>query len=265
MTSSINTDNIDPEFPVAGQDNNSQGFRDNFLYIKEGLESAATDITDLQVNSARLDQENNFQNNIISNATTIQVYEYVYTASEGEPAGQVEIDITNGSFQFVYINSESCTVKFKNWPDINKYAKVRLHLIGDSLSTKTVTLETENPGLLKFPKGFSNGLSLVYSVDKNVSGTYSGNQPQIVVDNIDDLSIGFNVVQIANVIPSATTIADIDTQNNIVTLDKNLLGTINDGQQVTFTNPDTMVKVIDAWTYNGGTTVFVSFVGEYEL
>ena len=66
MTSSINTDNIDPEFPVAGQDNNSQGFRDNFLYIKEGLESASADITNLQVNGARLDDDNNFQNKLIS-------------------------------------------------------------------------------------------------------------------------------------------------------------------------------------------------------
>jgi len=30
MTSAINIDNISGTFPVAGQDNNSQGFRDNF-------------------------------------------------------------------------------------------------------------------------------------------------------------------------------------------------------------------------------------------
>ena len=41
--------NIDTTFPVPGQDNDTQGFRDNFIAIKGGLETAASEITDLQV------------------------------------------------------------------------------------------------------------------------------------------------------------------------------------------------------------------------
>jgi len=37
MASSINTTNIDGTFPVAGQDNSSQGFRDNFTNLKTNL------------------------------------------------------------------------------------------------------------------------------------------------------------------------------------------------------------------------------------
>ena len=37
MPSNINTSSIDETYPVAGQDNNSQGFRDNFTNIKIGL------------------------------------------------------------------------------------------------------------------------------------------------------------------------------------------------------------------------------------
>jgi hypothetical protein len=48
MSSNINPNNIDREFPVAGQDNDSQGFRDNFTSIKNNFSFAAAEITDLQ-------------------------------------------------------------------------------------------------------------------------------------------------------------------------------------------------------------------------
>ena len=38
MTSAINPNNIDSAYPVAGQDNDSQGFRDNFTNIKTNFE-----------------------------------------------------------------------------------------------------------------------------------------------------------------------------------------------------------------------------------
>lgn len=48
MSSNINTSNIDANFPVAFEDNSSQGFRDNFFNIKANLDVAASEITDLQ-------------------------------------------------------------------------------------------------------------------------------------------------------------------------------------------------------------------------
>jgi hypothetical protein len=51
MTSAINPNNIDGAYPVAGQDNNSQGFRDNFTNTKTNFAYAADEITDLQNNA----------------------------------------------------------------------------------------------------------------------------------------------------------------------------------------------------------------------
>ena len=48
MTSAINPNNIDTTYPVAGQDNNTQGFRDNFTFIKVNFQAAASEITTLQ-------------------------------------------------------------------------------------------------------------------------------------------------------------------------------------------------------------------------
>ena len=47
MASSIDTSTIDATYPVAGIDNDSQGFRDNFNSIKTNLTTAGSEITAL--------------------------------------------------------------------------------------------------------------------------------------------------------------------------------------------------------------------------
>ena len=51
MASSINPYNINGNYPVAGQDNDSQGFRDNFTNLRNNLVFAKTEIEDLQRNA----------------------------------------------------------------------------------------------------------------------------------------------------------------------------------------------------------------------
>jgi hypothetical protein len=48
MSSTINTTSIDTAFPVAGQDNDSQGLRDNFTNINTNFIAAKDEIQDLQ-------------------------------------------------------------------------------------------------------------------------------------------------------------------------------------------------------------------------
>ena len=60
MASSINPSNIDGTYPVAGQDNDSQGFRDNFTNIKTNFTSAKTEIEALQTTSVTLGAVNDF-------------------------------------------------------------------------------------------------------------------------------------------------------------------------------------------------------------
>ena len=43
MASNINSNNVDGTFPIAGQDNDSQGFRDNFTNIKTNFTNAKTE------------------------------------------------------------------------------------------------------------------------------------------------------------------------------------------------------------------------------
>ena len=48
MASSLSPTSIDATFPVAGQDNDSQGFRDNFNQIKTDLTNAKSELENLQ-------------------------------------------------------------------------------------------------------------------------------------------------------------------------------------------------------------------------
>ena len=48
MASNIVPGNVDGTYPKAGQDNSSQGFRDNFSSIKNNFTEAKTEIEALQ-------------------------------------------------------------------------------------------------------------------------------------------------------------------------------------------------------------------------
>jgi len=52
MSSNINVTDLDITFPIAGQDNDTQGFRTNFTVIKNNLNTAAIEITNLEANVA---------------------------------------------------------------------------------------------------------------------------------------------------------------------------------------------------------------------
>lgn len=103
MTSQINPQNIDGAYPVAGQDNNSQGFRDNFTNTRTNFAFAAQEITDLQ-NKAVLKApltgttlNNNMGGSILSNAQLQNITETV--VSLGTANGATTINYSAGPYQ----------------------------------------------------------------------------------------------------------------------------------------------------------------------
>jgi hypothetical protein len=118
MTSSINPNNIDGAYPVAGQDNNSQGFRDNFTNTKTNFGYAANEITDLQ-NKAVLKAaltgttlNNDMNGSILSNAQLQNMSGTV--VSLGTLTGDVGINYTAGPYQTV-TTSGSISLAFTNF------------------------------------------------------------------------------------------------------------------------------------------------------
>ena len=119
MTSAINPNNIDGAYPVAGQDNNSQGFRDNFTNTKTNFEYAAEEITDLQnkvVLKAALTGStlnNDMLGSLLSN---VQLQDVSQTrVALGTLSGSVTINYAAGSIQTVTTNG-SVSLAFTNFP-----------------------------------------------------------------------------------------------------------------------------------------------------
>jgi hypothetical protein len=144
MTSAIVSATIDADFPVAGVDNDSQGFRDNFSIIRDGLATANAEITELQTNTAKLNDDNDFNGNVISNAVTNQLYGSVYTTTS---TPTTNVSLNDGEYQVITLSGNH-TLTFKDWPETDLYGKIRLELKSDG-TERTVTFSTESGGVIR--------------------------------------------------------------------------------------------------------------------
>lgn len=142
MTSQVNPNNIDGTYPVAGQDNDSQGFRDNFTNIRNNFTFIKAEVEDLQskavLKSALTNTtlDNDFAGNAISNATLTSWRETYYNA--GSVSGAWTINFTNGNQQKITLNG-STTLTF-SWPSgsSGSYLSVKLW-VSNSDSTRTLS------------------------------------------------------------------------------------------------------------------------------
>lgn len=165
MTSAINYLSINENFPVAGEDNDTQVFRDNFDTIKTSLRVAKEEISDLQTNSANLSMDNDFNYNVIQNAVLQSVREKKLPIQDY--VNEAGADWQNGSYQIFRVITNS-TMTFENLPGdpntpgttaaANTVGKLTLELYSDGTS-RTLTFLTPNGAVIKsngFP-GYASG------------------------------------------------------------------------------------------------------------
>jgi len=170
MTSAINPNNIDGTYPVAGQDNNSQGFRDNFTNIKTNFQYAEDEITDLQNNVvlksalAGTTLDNDMLGSGLSNAV---LNDMGYTRlALGTTGGSVTINYAVGTYQTMTTNA-STSLAFTNFPPAGVAVEVYFQITVAS-TAHTLTL----------PAAVSQGLSGIQGISGQVitfgaTGTYN--------------------------------------------------------------------------------------------
>lgn len=130
--SNINTNGINTAYPIPGQNNNTQGFRDNFTNIKNNLVTAGTEISDLQakavVTSALTGQalNNDMANTGISNALTRSFRASMYDLGTNL-SGNVSINVSNGDVQYGTIQGNT-TINFNSWMPAGTRGGVKLSL-----------------------------------------------------------------------------------------------------------------------------------------
>lgn len=116
-TASTYIRNIDQAYPVAGQDNDSQGFRDNFKNIQQALTYSDQDIADLQLSSVSLTKDNDFGNHLIKQAQFQDCSLVIFDDTQTVQAGDVVVDYTKGSYQKFVVGSGNHNFTFNNWPN----------------------------------------------------------------------------------------------------------------------------------------------------
>ena len=114
MASNIVPGNIDETYPKAGQDNSSQGFRDNFSGIKNNFTEAKTEIEALQSNKASLNASSDFANNEVTRAKFKNNSETVYPHGTVS-GGSITLNHNNGHYQTATVTADT-TFAFSNFP-----------------------------------------------------------------------------------------------------------------------------------------------------
>ena len=180
MTSAINPNNINGAYPVAGQDNNSQGFRDNFTNTVTNFQFAADEISDLQ-SKAVLKQaltgtvlDNNMLGSPLSNALLSNMADAALAL--GTVSGTTVINYALASFQTLTTNG-AVSLSFTNLPasgaaasvivqvtvanvihTVTLPAAVTVNNVGiQGLNTSTNTISFAATGVYSFEFSTSNG------------------------------------------------------------------------------------------------------------
>ena len=170
MTSNINFAGINEQFPVAGQDNDTQVFRDNFDTIKTSFRTAQEEITDLQNNVARTDLDNNFNLKKITNAVFQQNRDEKYPG--GTFVSGSGIDWENGPYQIWTLDSH-VNMEFTNLPGDPAYTD-EVTPIG----VGKITLELYSSGG-SYTINFVTSGGTVFKKDPNFPST-------VTIDSADD-------------------------------------------------------------------------------
>ena len=169
-TSNINYASINENFPVAGQDNDTQVFRDNFDTIKNSLAAAKSEVTDLMNNSAKVTADNDFDNNKIANVVLQNPKGLKYDTGVWNPVSPatevtVNLDYDNGVYQVARVGADA-TVSVAGLSD-TEYTKLVLEIYSTGSTEYAITLDAGGGGSVikkssTFPVG---GITVNSSVD----------------------------------------------------------------------------------------------------
>jgi hypothetical protein len=169
MTSAINPNNIDGTYPVAGQDNNSQGFRDNFTNTKTNFEYAAGEITDLQnkvvLKSALTGTtlNNNMGGSLLSNAQLQNMSET--RVSLGSVTGSQILNYLAGPY-YTLTTTGPISLAFSNFSAAGTVSRIRLQ-ITVSNTAHTLTLPAAVTVGVNNVQGYASNI-----ITFNQTGTY---------------------------------------------------------------------------------------------
>jgi hypothetical protein len=165
LTSLINFAAINENFPVAGQDNDTQVFRDNFDTIKTNFSTAKTEITDLQDNAVRTDTDNDFLYNVVGSVTLQDAYLRKKDYGAAIVAGPQDVSFKQAMYHVIKFGAD-ISLSFSEFPTgavditgLGQIGKATLELYGDG-TARTITITTSGGTTLRKSPGFPGSITV---------------------------------------------------------------------------------------------------------
>ena len=173
--STINTNSININYPVPGVNNQTQGFRDNFASIKNNLDTAGTEISDIQnkaVVKAALTGtilNNDMANTLISNASVQGFRAKTYNMGDNLSSAII-VDVTKADVQYGTI-TQNTAISFGGWAPTGTQSNLELRLsIANSSAYITFPSTVINPSNVVIA-GMGSSLRLLENYYSNIADT----------------------------------------------------------------------------------------------
>jgi hypothetical protein len=281
MASNINYVSIDATFPLAGRDNDSQGFRDNFNYIKNSLMDAKSEITDIQDNGVRIDQSNDFGGNESTEGQNIVGANFLKCSEEyynGDTTmSNVYVDYRNGSYQGFQLIGSNIMLTLDKFPVDGKAGKMRLHISSDGIQ-RSFYFASQNGSIKKSPAA----LELFNKTNIRCTATIDDSSDHVVCDSNTNLQVNqpikftgtpFGGLQSGTTYyiraKSGTTqfslTSRINTSSGVADISYPVSMSAGSGTMYIESSyiATSNVMVFEFWTVNNGVTIFMDYLGTY--
>lgn len=180
MTSQINPNNVNTAYPVAGQDNSTQGFRDNFTNIKLNFTYAASEISALQNSVIYAGNVNDLGGGTLYDAT-LQNTKYA-TVALGTAAPVANINYASGSYQSLTANA-NVVLNITNLPSPGTTAVLTLNVAAQAANATAAPYTVTIPGASSATSGVIGLSGNVLSFPINNSTTAGTHTYQLVTSD----------------------------------------------------------------------------------
>ena len=197
---------INQGFPVRGQDNDSQGFRDNFTYIAQAITAVNNQTDFLNIYTIKTNSTASFYGNIVDSANFRNCSEELW--DNGTQSGNITIDYSLGSYQTLSVESGINNITIINWPGEGTAALLTLSItspvnvstVVNFVGTNVQSLgPSENPYQLlyannvfeirsEYPQGLANNTLLIRLLNEliaNSTSTLAQAADQFILHNPD--------------------------------------------------------------------------------
>jgi len=163
MASNIVYDTIDEAYPVAGVDNDTQGFRDNFAIIKTALTQAATELSQLNEFGVRVDQTSAFNGTAIEGPELRQWTQQVIEHANVESSQY--INWSAASYQTFPIVEDAIQFTLDLWREAGTYGELTAAFKSPDDQARTITFDAAGGGTIKYGPGFPDPITVSSSTD----------------------------------------------------------------------------------------------------